>query len=111
MKVGSAVVFVEQTGARAVVEASDEIYVVASPTPEEAFDKASEAIRECVRIVGERIADLAAAAKPSEITVEFSLGFEASGQASFIPILFQAKATATTALKVSAVWKLDGQAE
>jgi hypothetical protein len=106
MKIGDATVYVEQTGPEPEVE-SNEFYPVAAPDPAEAFQKASDAIRECVRIIGERVKHVAADAKPQEISVEFSLGFEAKGRASFIPILVQAEASATTAVAVKAVWKLD----
>jgi Trypsin-co-occurring domain 1 len=105
MKVGDAVVYVEQYGEDPVVEADDAIYAVSAPSPTEAFEKASDAIRECVRIVGERIENLAGEAIPAELSVEFSLSFEAKGRASFIPILVQAEATAATGLKVTAVWR------
>jgi hypothetical protein len=107
MKVGSAWVYVEQIGEGAPVEADDEIYAVSAPSPEEAFQTASDLIRELVHVVGERITQVAEAARPAEISVEFSLTFEAKGKASFIPILVSAEAGATTGLKISAVWRKD----
>jgi hypothetical protein len=108
MKVGDAVVYVEQSLDEPVVETVTELRAVAAPpSATEAFEKASEAIRECVRIVGDRIEGLRETAKPKEVSVEFSLGFEARGKASFIPILVQAEAAANTALKVTAVWELN----
>jgi hypothetical protein len=109
MKIGDAVVYVEQTGPTPEVE-STEFYPATSLDPADAFQKASEAIRECVRIVGERVKQLAEDAKPEEIAVEFTLGFEAKGRASFIPILVQAEASANTALKVTAVWRSEPSA-
>ncbi|MGH3023928.1 MAG: CU044_2847 family protein [Gaiellaceae bacterium] len=104
LKIGEATVLVEQVGPEPTIQASE--YVpVAELDPREAFEKASEAIKECVRIVGERIENLTEGMKPQEVSVEFSLGFEAKGKAWF-PILVQAEATANAALKVTAVWQL-----
>lgn len=110
LKIGEATVYVEQLGPEAPVE-STEYVPVSTLDPAEAFDKASEAIRECVRIVGGRIDELKEGMKPQEVSVEFSLGFEASGKASWIPVLFQTEAKANAALKVTAVWQLGGGAE
>ena len=73
MKVGSAVVYLEQADRPIVVESGDEIYPVT--TPQEVFAMASDVIRECVRVVGERI-DALAEKKPNEISVEFSINLE-----------------------------------
>jgi hypothetical protein len=108
LQIGKATVYVEQVGPEATVES--EYVPVAALNPAEAFDKASEAIRECVRIVGGRIEELKEGLKPQQVSVEFSLGFEASGKASWIPVLFQTEAKANAALKVSAVWELGGPA-
>ena len=104
MRIGEATVFVEKVGPEPTIQASDYV-AVGELDPTEAFEKASEAIKECVRIVGNRIEQLAAAAKPQEVSVEFSIGFEAKGKAWF-PILVQAEATANAALKVAAVWHI-----
>jgi hypothetical protein len=110
LKIGEATVYVEQIGPEPAVERTE--YVpVAALDPAEAFDKASEAIRECVRIVGGRIEELKEGLTPQEVSVEFSLGFEASGKASWIPVLFQTEAKASAALKVTAVWQLGGAEE
>jgi hypothetical protein len=108
LKIGKATVYVEQIGPEPAVES--EYVPVSALDPAEAFDKASEAIRECVRIVGGRIEELKEGLKPQEVSVEFSLGFEASGKASWIPVLFQTEAKANAALKVTAVWQLGGGA-
>ncbi len=106
MQVGSATVFVEQVGESVEVEANDEIYPVAPPSPAEAFVKAGEALQECVRVVGEKIEGLADKAKPEQVTVEFTLSFEAKGKAQLIPVLLTGETKATTGLKVTAVWDL-----
>jgi Trypsin-co-occurring domain 1 len=105
LKIGEATVYVEHAVERT------EYVPVAALDPAEAFDKASEAIRECVRIVGGRIEELKEGLTPQEVSVEFSLGFEASGKASWIPVLFQTEAKASAALKVTAVWQLGGAEE
>ena len=107
LKIGEATVYVEQVGPLPEVERT-EFVPVSALNPTEAFDKASEAIKECVRIVGGRIEELKEGLKPREVSVEFSLGFEASGRASWIPVLFQTEAKASAALKVTAVWQLPG---
>lgn len=104
MRVGAAVVYVEQVGTPPDVEAIDAIHAVAAPSPEQAFNTASEVIRECVRIVGERVEALADK-RPQEITVEFSVSFEVKGKASFIPIFVTGEAGAKSGLTVKAVWK------
>ena len=103
MQVGSATVYVEQVGAPPEVEATDAIYPVAL-TPEEAFNKASELIRECVRVVGERVEALAEK-RPQEVSVEFSVTFAVKGKASLIPVFVTGETGAETGLKVKAIWQ------
>src|SRR2546430_1572386 len=81
MQIGDAVVYVEQFGSPLSVETSDDIYVVGPPSPKEAFERASSALQECVRIVGDRIQDLTTRTKPAKVSVEFALTFEAIGKA------------------------------
>src|SRR5712692_2270847 len=76
MRVGSATVYVEEVGEPAVIEADDQVRPVAPPSPQEAFQSAGEILRECVRVIGERVEALTAKTRPHEITVEFSLSFE-----------------------------------
>lgn len=104
MRVGNATVFVEQVGEPAEIQADDAIYPVSLPSPEEAFEKAGQILQECVRVVGERVDELAEKARPREITVEFSLSFAAAGKAQLIPVLFTGETKAVTGLKVTAVW-------
>ena len=104
MQVGSATVYIEQVGASPDIEADDAIYPVAPLTPGEAFNRASEVIRECVRVVGERVEALAEK-RLQEITVEFSLTFEVKGKASLIPVFVTGETGAQTGLKVTAVWR------
>ncbi|HEX6426661.1 MAG TPA: CU044_2847 family protein [Niastella sp.] len=104
MKVGRATVYVEEVRAPVTIE-SDEIRQVSPPSPDEAFDKAGEILHECVRVLGDRIETMAAKAKPSEVTVEFSLNFEVKGKASIIPIFVTGESGLQTGLKVTAVWK------
>jgi hypothetical protein len=106
MQVGSAVVFVEYVG-EPVIEggaADDSIYPVAPPSPGSAFDMAADALRECVRIVGERLERLGRR-RPDEVSVEFSLSFQVKGKATFIPVFVTAESGATTGLKITAVWR------
>ena len=106
MRIGSTAVYVEQVGEPAEVGVSDEIYPAAPPSPAEAFEKAGEALQECVRVVGEKVESLAEKAKPEQVTVEFTLSFEATGKAQLIPVLLTGETKATTGLKVTAVWGL-----
>ena len=103
MRVGNATVFVEQVGGPAEIQTDDAIYPVSPPSPEEAFEKAGQILQECVRVLGERVEELAANVRPRDITVEFSLSFEAGAQA-VIPVLFTGGAKAVTGLKVTAAW-------
>jgi hypothetical protein len=104
MRVGSATVFVERVSERAEIQADDTIYPVSPPSPEEAFEKAGNILQECVRVVGERVEELAEKAKPRDITVEFALSFEAAGKAQLIPVFLTGETKAITGLKVTAVW-------
>jgi hypothetical protein len=105
MRLGSAIVYIEQVGDPGVIEADDQVRPVAPPTPEEAFERAGDILRECVRIIGERVEALVTRARPQEITVEFSLTFEVKGKAALIPIFVTGETGAQTGLKVTAVWK------
>lgn len=104
MKIGSATVYIRQTGDGSVVSGDDELYTVA-PDARVVFDKAVEAIRECVGKIGEGIGTLADKALPQELTVEFSLTFEAKAKSAIIPIFVTAEHGVETGLKISAVWK------
>lgn len=107
MKVGNATVYVIQTEDVSIVaEDNDEgeIYTVA-PDMREVFDKAIDAIRECVGKIGERIETLTEKAMPQELTVEFSLTFDAKAKGAIIPIFVTTEQGLQTGLKVSAVWK------
>lgn len=104
MRIGSATVYVEQSGDAGVVSGDDEIYTVA-PNAREVFDWAVEAIRECVGKIGAGIETLAEKTLPQELTVEFSLTFEAKAKGAIIPIFVTAEHGVGTGLKISAVWK------
>jgi hypothetical protein len=104
MKVGSATVYVVQTGDASIVTGEGEIYPVA-PDAREVFDRAVDVIRECVVKIGEGIETLAEKAMPRELTVEFSLTFEAKGKTAILPIFVTAEHGVGAGLKISAVWK------
>ncbi len=104
MRVGSATVYVEQVGPPPEVEGDDRIHAVA-PDRVEIFEQAGDLIQQCVRTIGDRMRDLGEAMAPEEITVEFSLTFEATGKAAIIPVFVTGETKAATGLKVTAVWK------
>jgi hypothetical protein len=104
MQVGNAVVYVEQFGESAIVEADDSIYPVA-PSPKQAFETAVEVLKECVRVIGEHVEQLADKAMPKEVEVEFSISFDAKAKGALIPILLTTEHGLQTGLKVKAVWK------
>lgn len=105
MKVGTATVFVEQMGQAPSVEVDDDIYPVGAPGLSQAFDLASHAVSECVRLLGGRYEQVDEAIRPQEMTVEFSLSFDAKGRTSIIPVFVTGEAGVQTGLKVSAVWR------
>jgi hypothetical protein len=84
---------------------------VAPPDLADAFRRASDAIQECVTTVGSRVESLASRAKPEEITVEFSITFEAQGGIHLLPVLVTAQSKIGTGLKVTARWSLAEGAE
>jgi hypothetical protein len=73
--------------------------------PTEAFTKASDALRECVKVVGQRLDQLGEAVKPAEIGVEFTITFDVEGSAHIIPVLLTGKAKTAMGVKVTAVWR------
>lgn len=105
MQVGKATVYVEQIGESAEVQTDDSIYPVAPPTPREAFENAVDVLQECVRVVGTKIETLAAKTMPQEVTVEFSLTFQARGKLALVPVLVTGESGLETGLKVTALWK------
>ncbi len=54
MQVGSATVYVEQITKHIEIQADDSIRLTAPPDPTEAFETASAALQECVRVVGKK---------------------------------------------------------
>jgi hypothetical protein len=111
LQIGGATVFVEQVGPSPSADYDEGLYPVAPPTPREAFDKANEALKECVRVVGETIETLGDRVRPQEISLEFSLSFQAEGSARIIPVLVTGKTAASTGLKVTATWQLGARHE
>ena len=105
MQVGKATVYVEQIGESAEVQADDSIYPVAPPTPREVFENAVEVLQECVRVVGTKLESLTAKAMPQEVTVEFSLTFQARGKIALVPVFVTGESGLETGLKVTALWK------
>jgi len=103
MQIGTSIVYIEHVGEAIALEPDDSIYPVASP--KDAFDGAMEALKECVRAVGERFEQLTEKVKPQEVTVEFSLTFDVKGKVSPIPILVTGETETQTGLKVTAVWR------
>jgi hypothetical protein len=105
MKIGNATVFIQQTGVATLEEdLGGELYV-AAPDPQQIFDKAVDVIRECVRTVGEQVEALAEKAMPKEITIEFSLTFDAKAKGAIIPVFVTAEHGLHTGLKVIAKWE------
>ena len=104
LKIGDAVVYIEQAGVQPQIESSDAIRPVA-PTQQEAFEEASAIIDQCVSTIGHKIDSLAAAVKPQKVTVEFSISFEATGKAQIIPLLVTGETKVNTGLKVTATWE------
>jgi hypothetical protein len=103
LQIGSATVYVEKIG-DVLCEAEDgAIRPVAAPDPREAFHRAGEALQECVRTLGERVRALPAHGSPQEVTVEFTLTFEA-GARGLIPVFLTAEQKVQTGLKVTAKW-------
>jgi hypothetical protein len=103
MQVGSATVFVEATGDAPVIDAAGDFHPVGI-NPSEAFATASDALKECVRVVGERIEEMKDAMRPEEVGIEFTIAFEVGGEARIIPVLLTGKAKTAMGVKVTAKW-------
>jgi len=103
MRFGDATLYVEAVG-ELQVDVTDEIYTVA-PSPAEAFRTAMDAIGETVRAVGDRLEELGGTMRPEELTVEFSISFDAKGKAAVIPIFVTGESGVQTGLKVTAKWE------
>jgi hypothetical protein len=104
MQVGKAEVYVEVTGAPLSVEGDDGIYAASPTDSENVFGEAGKAVKEVVRVVGEQVATLGDRVMPDQMSVEFSLSFEAGGKARLVPVLFTGETKVVTGLKVTAVW-------
>jgi hypothetical protein len=102
IRVGDATVFLEADD-DVVIEGSGDIAPV-SLDPREAFERAGDAMRECVRVFGERFATLASVVHPQVLEVEFTLSFEVEGKASIVPVLLTGKAKTSSGVKVTARW-------
>ena len=87
-----------------VIESSDAISPV-SFDPAQAFEQAGNALRECVSVIGDRLTQISAVAKPKEVDVEFTLTFEVEGKASIVPVLLTGKAKTASGIKVTAKWQ------
>ena len=106
LQLGGATVFIEQIGEGPAVEGSDAIYPVA-PDPRQAMEHALGFVHGCVTGVGERVAQIAGSARPQEVTLEFTLAFDAKSRTALIPVLVTGQAGVQTGLKVTAVWRQD----
>lgn len=107
MKVGEAVVYIEPFDETAQLQEEGDIEPV-GVDPKQAFETASEALRECVRVVGDRVATVGSALTPSTIGMEFTLTFDVEGKATIVPVLLTGKAKSTMGIKVSAQWHPKG---
>lgn len=105
MKVGTATVFVEAVDDDTVLE-TDEFHAVGALNPEQAFETASEALKECVSVVGQRIESMRDSMRPAEVGVEFTLTFDVEGKATIVPVLLTGKAKTAVGVKVTAKWQL-----
>src|SRR5215217_5136935 len=76
MKVGDATIYIEPMDEPAVIEQfdDDELRPV-GVDPRQAFETASEALRECVKVVGDRLSTIGSAIAPHTIGMEFTLTF------------------------------------
>lgn len=106
LQLGDATVFIEQIGEGPAVEGSDAIYPVA-PDPRQAMEHALAFVHGCVNSVGERVAEIGGRGRPQEVTLEFTLAFDAKSRTSLIPVLVTGQAGVQTGLKVTAVWRQD----
>ena len=107
MQVGSATVYVEQVGELLEIQTDEQFYPVSAPSTKDAFEEAIKILQECVQVIGERVNGFREKVKPKEVTVEFTLSFEAKGRAQLIPVLLTGETTAATGLNVTAVWDLE----
>ncbi len=105
VQIGSATVYIEQVGSAVVTELDDAVRPVAPLRPEAVFENAGEILRECVRVIGDRLETIATKTRPEEITVEFSLSFEVKGKASVIPVFLTGETGVQSGIKVTARWK------
>jgi hypothetical protein len=103
MRVGTATVWVEQTGPPLRVDSTDEAYAV-SPDIHDVFSQAVDVVRECVKTVGSGIEEIKSGMHAPEVTIEFSVSFHAQGKASIIPIFVTGEAGTEAGLKVTATW-------
>jgi NTP-dependent ternary system trypsin peptidase co-occuring protein len=117
MKVGAAVVYVEATGDEPILdEESSEFHTVGlwprnGLNPTDAFETASEALKECVKVVGERVTTLGETITPEEVAVEFTITFDVEGAAHIVPVLLTGKAKTALGIKVSAKWNPAGHSK
>jgi hypothetical protein len=107
MKVGDATVFIEVVGEPLELDVPEgaEFEAVGGLDPGEVFEKASDALKECVKIVGDRLEELQGKMGPDEVGVEFTISFDVEGQARIIPVLLTGKAKTAMGVKVTALWK------
>jgi hypothetical protein len=107
MRVGDAEVYVEAVGPPpdVLLSTDDEWEPVGGLNPADAFEKASDALKECVNIVGDRLNNLGQAIEPDEIGVEYTITFDVEGEAKIIPVLLTGKAKTAMGVKVSALWR------
>lgn len=104
IRVGEAAVYVEVSSEPPDVEEDGEIYPAVAKGPGDVFGEAGKILKEIVRATGEQVTTLGDKAKPEQVSVEFSLSFEAGAKAQLIPVLFTGETKATSGLKVTAVW-------
>jgi hypothetical protein len=108
MQVGSAVVYVEAPEEEPTLEAVGGFEAVGLD-PTEAFARAGDALRECVKVVGDRLEQMGEAIKPAEVGIEFTITFDVEGKATIIPVLLTGKAKTAMGIKVSALWHPSAQ--
>ena len=109
IKMGEAIVYIQASSIAPMIEPTDAIYTVSLPSPQEAFESAMGAIKECVGVMGAQLHKLQRESRPNELSVEFAVQLEAVGKIGIIPVLFSSETKAGASLKVTAKWVLEAQ--
>lgn len=103
-RIGTATVYFRVDDEPLPLEGETEVRAVALINAD-VFNQAARIVGEGITAISDRVNDLLERVRPTELQMEISFSFEATGRTTIVPVLLTGDTSAKAGLKVTAVWK------